>query len=508
MFNKKRWMIIGVAAVLLAVWYFSSSGDKSEFELVTVKRMDLSDKVSVTGRVRSSEQVSLAFEKSGRVSGIYARVADVVASGAKLASLENADLLAKVDEAEANLQAVTAKFNELRRGTRPEELAIQEAKVKNAEAALLDAKRNLVNVLEDSLTKSDDAVRNKTDQVFSNPRTASPSLNLFSIDASIKSSVETARAALEGIFSAWRADYSNLSVASDLLEEVFEAKQRLGSVKNFLDDIASIINTLTVSSNLSQTLIDTYKSNVSTARTNVNTAISNLLTSEEKLSSANSSLLLANEELLLDKAGSAPESVAAQSAIVAQAEAGVRSAYAELAKTILRSPISGIVTKQDAKVGEIVSVNTSLVSIISTGRYEIEAQIPEADIARVQIGRGASVTLDAYGNDIVFNASVVMVDPAETIIDGVATYKTTLQFTDEDVRIKSGMTANVDITGLEKKDVLAVPQRAVFARAGHRFVQILSAGAPQDIEISAGLRAEGYIEVLSGLKEGDEVIVQ
>ena len=203
-------------------------------------------------------------------------------------------------------------------------MAIQEARSR-AEAALLDAKRNLVNVLEDSLTKSDDAVRNKTDQVFSNPRTASPSLNLFSIDASIKSSVETARAALEGIYSAWRADYSNLSVASDLLEEVFEAKQRLGSVKNFLDDIASIINTLTVSSNLSQTLIDTYKSNVSTARTNVNTAISNLLTCEEKLSTAHSSLLLANEELLIDKAGSATESVAAQSALVAQAEAGVRA---------------------------------------------------------------------------------------------------------------------------------------------------------------------------------------
>ena len=72
-----------------------------------------------------------------------------------------------------------------------------------------------------------------------------------------------------------------------------------------------------------------------------------------------------------------------------------------------------------------------------------------------------------------------MVDPAETIIDGVATYKTTLQFTDEDVRIKSGMTANVDITGLEKKDVLAVPQRAVFARAGHRFVKYYQPERPK-----------------------------
>lgn len=506
--NKKLWAVVAGIAVIFTIWLLSSSGDQSKIETTAVKRIDLSDSISVTGRIKPSEQVSLAFEKSGRISYIYARIGDKVDMGFRLASLENADLLAKVDEAEANLRAVKAKLDELRRGTRSEELAIQEAKVKNAESALLDAKRSLVNSLQDSLTKSDDAVRNKTDQFFSNPRTPSPLLNFPSIDSRTKLSIESSRAALEPIFAGWRSDYVSLAIDSDLGDAIFKSKQRLNVVKSYLDDVAGLVNTLTTSSALSQTLIDSYKADVSSARTNVNTATSNVLTSEEKLSTANSNLFLTNEELLLKKAGATIEAIAAQEAVVSQAEAGVRSARAELSKTILRSPISGVVTKQDARVGEIVSMNTPLISVISVGRYEIEAQIPEADIARVTSGALAKVTLDAYGSDLIFDAQVISIDPAEIIIDGVATYKATLQFVNEDARIKSGMTANVDISGVEKKNVLAVPQRAVFSSGGDKFVQIVSSGLVEDIDVLVGLRAEGYIEILSGLKEGDEVVIQ
>src|SRR5581483_10901237 len=97
----------------------------------------------------------------------------------------------------------------------------------------------------------------------------------------------------------------------------------------------------------------------------------------------------------------------------------------------------------------------------SDTKFQIDANIAEADIAKVALGQKATVTLDAYGPDVVFNATVIKIDPAETIVDGVPTYKTTFQFDTPDDRIKSGMTANIDIQGDSHTDVLAVPERAV-----------------------------------------------
>lgn len=134
--------------------------------------------------------------------------------------------------------------------------------------------------------------------------------------------------------------------------------------------------------------------------------------------------------------------------------------------------------------------------------------MPEADIAKVKIENQAEITLDAYGNDELFVANVIAIDPAETVIDGVSTYKVTLQFSHENGRIKSGMTANINILSDKRENIIAIPQRAVTIKNGDKIVRIVDGEVILDRIVETGLRgSNGNIEIISGISEGDNVII-
>ena len=166
-------------------------------------------------------------------------------------------------------------------------------------------------------------------------------------------------------------------------------------------------------------------------------------------------------------------------------------------------------TKQEAKVGEIIASNSLVVSIISQDLLKIQADIPEADIAKVSIGNSAEVTLDAYGNEVVFKARVITISPASTLIEGVATYETTFEFLNGDQRIFPGLTANIDILTQERKNVIIIPQRALISKNGDKIVKVLEPnGTVKEVLIKVGLRGlGGNLEILSGIEEGDKVVV-
>ncbi len=496
-FLKKPAIIIGAVIVIILVigGYFYFSPKKPAYEFIFASKGNVIQEVSVTGRVKPAESVDLAFEKTGKVAGIYVDVGSRVFSGQILMQLSNADLLAQLAEAEANTKSQKAKLEELKQGTRPEEIQVYETKVKNAKANVEDAQKNLLDKIQDAYTKSDDAVRNKIDQLFSNPRTANPQLNYYlSIDSMSKSDIEGLRFLLEGMLVSWNSA---------------EVDKNLNQISSFLDKISLAVNNAKANANLSQTILDGWRTDISTARANINTAIANLTAAEEKLKTAQSDLGVAENELALEKAGSVPQQIIGQEAEVEKAEANADNIKAQISKSIIFSPINGIVTRQNTKVGEIVSVNAAEVSVMSDVKFEIEANIPEADIAKIKIGNPAKITLDAYGSDVVFEAKVVKIDPAETIIEGVATYKTTLQFTNNDDRVKSGMTANIDILTAKKENAIAVPQRAVAQKEnGDKIVKILKDdGAVEERKVATGLKgSDGNIEIIEGIQEGEKII--
>ncbi len=508
--RKRKVIAVAVIIILVIVIWTSFKDDKEiTYSTIIAERTDLIQEISVTGRVEAIKSVDLAFENSGRVARIYVTIGDKVYSGQTLVVLENSEEVAQIAQAEATLAKDQAKLAELKRGVRLEEIQVQEVKVTNAESALKDAKRKLIDELRDAYTKADDAVRNKTDQFFNNPQSSTPELD-FVIALQLKNSIESERYLAENILQEWTVSLDALTTESDLDVYTDKASQNLTQIKSLLDKVGLAVNSLdlTLNADLTQTTVDAWRLDVFTGRTNVNTAVANITAAEEKVEDAKSDLALAEQELALKKSGVAEEQIIAQEAQIKESEANIQYYQAQLKKSIIRSPINGIVTVQDAKVGEIVPANTTVVSVISDGEYQIEAFVVEADIANLEIGDAATLSLDAYGEDEIFRATVIKIDPAAELLEGVANYKTTLQLEEKDSRIRPGMTADLDIVTAERENIIVIPQRTVIFKNGLKTVRVLiDENLVKEIEVETGITGNrGYIEIISGIEEGDVVI--
>ncbi|MCH7597441.1 efflux RND transporter periplasmic adaptor subunit [Patescibacteria group bacterium] len=499
----------GVSAIIILIGFSFFRGEKqSDIEFVIAERADIVFEVSVTGRVVPIQSVELAFEKGGKVAAVFVDVGDIVNKGAILVQLEQGEIVAEMMQAEANVKIQQANLDDLRRGSREEEILVEEAKVLNAEVSLGESRTNVVDTIQDALTKSDDAIRNKVDQFISNPSGINPEINFFIVSQQLKLDIEKGRMNAESALVSWQASLIDLAEVGDLSFYTGEAKSNLNIIKFFLNDVALAVNAAQSTTELTQTTIDAYKVDVSSARTNINGAISSISTAGEKFKKAESALFLSKQELILAVAGTVEDKIVAQKAKVEEAEANVLRYSVQLSKTVMRAPISGVVTLQNAKVGEIITANEKIVVLISESQFEIKAQIPEADIAQVQVDDEARVTLDAYGADVSFEVFISDIDPAENIIDGLATYGTTLQFLKEDERIKSGMTANINIESGVRKNVVAIPSRAVIRKEGKKIVRILVDGEIEEVEVEVGLRgSDGNIEIIRGINEGDKVVI-
>ncbi len=507
---KSHKVLVGIILVVVigAVWFFFGRGSSAivyETEITTLR--DVIEEVDVTGVITPAHDVSLAFETGGRVAGAKVDVGDTVYTGQTLVYLSNADLYADRAAAIARRDASAADLAELLSGTREEDLAVYEAKVVQAEQSLEDEKTGVVNAIQDAFTRADNAVRNDVDQLFSNPDTVNPALNIPVDSPTLKGDVEWRRFLIGETLDTWQSLL--LGNEEAILAALSDVTDYLEDVRTFLQKVSLAVNELQASSSLTQTTIDGYKTDVAAARTSVNTAIAGVASAREGYTTAEQTLIIRERERDAAQAPATPEQIAAAQAALAAAEADVNGYDARIGKTIISAPVSGTVTFLEVDAGEIVTAGMEVVRIISTGSYEIEAFIPEADITSVRTGDTALFTLDAYDDDVELVATVSMIDPAETVIEGVSTYKVIMHFDDPEDLVRSGMTANVTISTDMREGVIAVPSRAVETREGERTIRVLtSAEEPEVRTVTTGLRgSDGYIEITSGLSEGEEIVV-
>lgn len=494
-------LVLGALALLFLLR--AESGQKTP-DVAAVTRGSIVQEVTVTGTVKATEAVELAFEKAGRVGRIGAAVGDAVWRGATLVTLENAAETAAVEDAEAKRAAKRARYEELRRGGRPEEVRVKESLLAKAQTDLAADYAAVPTVVLDSFNKADNAIHRQTDTLFSNASSANPRLTFASSDQQSVVNAESERPVMETVLGGFR-QLAQEDWGDDTEKEraLAQAKERLVRVNSFLLTVNRAINSAL---NITDATLATHKDALNTARTNVNTALGNVTDQIQAIVAGKATVQTARDELALAAAGATEEVLAQAQADIASADAAVKNARAVLGKTYLTAPISGTVTKQEAKVGEIAGANAVIAAVMSDA-FKIEAFVPEVDVAKIAVGNRADVTLDAYGNGVVLTAHVVAIDPAETVIDGVSTYKTTLQFEKPDERIRSGMTANTMVTTATRENALSVPARAVFEKDGKKFVKRVQAGAEEEREVTVGIRgSNGEIEILSGLSEKESVV--
>ncbi|MFM2357953.1 MAG: hypothetical protein RJA61_690 [Candidatus Parcubacteria bacterium] len=501
-------LIVGIVLLGLGFYFVFGGEGKNGEDLLTIQSGDFVKQVFVSGTVKATQSVELGFAQGGRVSRVYAKVGDKVVQGSVLAEVENGDIRALILQKQAALESAQAELASLKEGNRPEEIAVSQSQVLKDEAALEQTEQELVNTIRDAYDVSDDSVRNIVDQFVNNPRTTSPQIAFSVLDSNTKNTVETARVSIEAILNSWQESLISFSVESDLVKAETVAKQNLIAVSSLLAQASTVLSRAVTSQSVSASTISTWTADVSLARTAVNNSISGLTNAVTARRNAQSNLDISRKNLALDIAGATEADINAETARVKAAEADVSNARSQLLKTLIVAPFTGVVTKMESKVGAVASSNVSDIGLISEGAFVIESFIPEVDIAEIEIGDMADVTLDAYGSDVMFPTKVIAIEPAETVRDGVSTYKTVLEFINQDVRIKSGMTANVIITTERKTGVISVPQKIVGMRDGVRFVSVKENGEIKERIVTVGkVSSVGQIEILSGLDVGDVVVL-
>lgn len=500
--HAKQLLLVSAILALSAGVYVVQVLNREPLQTIRVVRGDLSQEVSLTGKAKAVQEVDLAFQAGGTIRVVQARVGSKVVVGDVLAQLDEDEMRANLAQAEASRDAEAAKLRDLQNGAKPEDLAVLEAKVASADSSRVDAVRKLANANRDAYTLADDAVHNKADQFLDNARSA-PSLRIAPPDSQLIFRIESDRLALETLFTKWN-NLNNATIGEDEADTVIAY---LRSIQSYLASLSQAANSPNVSSDLSSATLASYRTDLSTARTQVDTAITQLQSALSALRTAEADLAIARRTLDSEKAGSTVLTIEAQAARVKQYEAQVASLAAQLSKTNLLSPITGIVTSQNAKVGQVANAGSPLVSVISDADLEIEAYVPEISIGKVDIGNRARIVFDAFP-DQEYEGTVAAIDPAETIIDGVTNFKLTIALAQKDSRLRRGLTADVTIVRSAKESVLVIPEYAIQTEGGTSYVRVVRAGKPVAVAVTTGMRGtNGFIEIVSGINEGDEVVI-
>jgi multidrug efflux pump subunit AcrA (membrane-fusion protein) len=275
---------------------------------------------------------------------------------------------------------------------------------------------------------------------------------------------------------------------------------------------------------------------------------SQLTAAQQKVTNAAQSLANAKEQYVQTVTPADAQSVAQAKANLTQAQVNYQNAQSDLTKTIVTSPISGKVAAMNVHVGDDANSSTVLATVI-TDQKIVAIPLNEVDAAKVQVGQPADITFSALP-DLDLTGQVSEVDEIGTASAGVVNYNVDVSFSSQDVRIKPGMSSSIIITVQEKDNILVIPTTAIKTRGSLSYVQMISdpvvvalknSGAsgsntfsvnnnqsstptntyqrvktqtvtsvngPVDKYIEIGIANDTQTEVVSGLNEGDQIIIR
>jgi HlyD family secretion protein len=178
--------------------------------------------------------------------------------------------------------------------------------------------------------------------------------------------------------------------------------------------------------------------------------------------------------------------VRSAAALVAQRQAALRQAQVELAHTVIRSPVDGVVIQRNVDVGQTVAASFQAPVLFTIARdlrrMEVNIAVDEADVGRVQVGQKVRFSVDAFPGER-FTGAVKQIRKAPQTSNNVVTYSVMASVANPDLKLLPGMTANARVLTDERPSALTVPNEAL------RFRPVQADGSPVKLEVRA--REEG-----------------
>ena len=215
----------------------------------------------------------------------------------------------------------------------------------------------------------------------------------------------------------------------------------------------------------------------------------------------------ANLDRLLDTPTEEQLAIAQQQ--VRQSEISLEQAELAQEGAQLVAPFSGIIAQVNIKLDEMASPGQPAVILVDLSEFYVDVGVDELDVIYLEAGQEVILTLDALQDETIAGR-VERVDPVATVTSGVVSYVVRVTIDEPDPRLRAGMTASVDVITSRHVDVLTVPNRAIKVdrQTGRTYVEKLVDQKPVETDVELGLRSDQVSEIVSGLEDGDEVIIR
>ena len=210
--------------------------------------------------------------------------------------------------------------------------------------------------------------------------------------------------------------------------------------------------------------------------------------------------------------------IAQSQAQVAEDQANLKQLEEQLSYTDIVSPIDGIVLSRDVEVGDAVSSilvlgssATLVMTIGDTSKVYVKGKVDESDIGRVYLGQPARIKVESF-KDKTFNGVVTKISPMGVEKDNVTTFEVRVSIDNATGELKAEMTANAEIILEEHKNVLQIPEGAIIydkdRKASVEVPDPKAKDGQRKVAINIGISNGAKTEVMSGLKQDDQVILQ
>lgn len=521
--NRKTWIAALVVAAVILLWLgfrYRANRLDAEPSWAEVKRENISQEIYEFGVIKQGEEIGLGFMAGGTIDDIKVKAGQTVSASQILASLDETALTIRLSQAKDNLALIQAERQKLLTGLTPAEIKIYEVTLDNAEQSvtaaeksLADARRNLLNKIKDAYVKSDDAIRNNTDQFFLYPRETDATININVNDPSLKIDIGLGRINIETKLEQWKNEIDTLNGSSDLKGVSDEALDNLHYINEFLSKVALAVNDLPTYSTTPVLNVTSIRTYTTTARTNISSALSSLSTSieafnraEAAFKTAQGSLTSAESQLNLASASPRSEDLSLYQSKVASAQAEVRLLEKQLADLIIEAPSQGIITEVKRRPGEVLSPGEPLIMFLADNPFNLEANIYEGEIANIEPGDEVEIELVAFSGQK-FYGQVVSIDPVGRLIEGAVHFRVIVDVPNLPTGTRPEMTADIIIRAGHRDGALTLPEAALRRENGKAKVLLLvSRNQTEEREVVTGIRSNtGQVEIISGLKEGDKV---
>lgn len=193
-------------------------------------------------------------------------------------------------------------------------------------------------------------------------------------------------------------------------------------------------------------------------------------------------------------------------AAVTQAQAGLQAARTALDRCVITAPINGVVGNIALSLGDTANPAAPVAVVSDTSSLEIEVMVSEAEVNYIQKGSQVDVLVLAVGEEP-FQGTVESI--ADVADSSQRNYAVKVALTNREGIIKSGMFAELKIDTLSKPDVLAVAINGVIPKGGREIVYVVDADSrARELEVKTGIKSDEYVEIVSGLNAGQQVIVK